>query len=426
MDIHESTNVYRNVEGDPALSDDELSYLSSSFIKEETLRRQDFEALMALTEAVVEVPEDAHPRIGELLQTLANASSGMSRSQIAELLHTTRSVLGEIDPKMEYIDHMLSEAGRFAKRLMPHMTRALRGVDTEILETFLEERQRKPYIGAKEIEAAHGSAVQWADIIRQRLSNKLDSDDIDTLVRALYEVYDDVYIGGNSGMGRGEVLYMVLADGEKPQRGDLLVPGVGELEIKGSGGRMRGVTLPVGSIKTTFKALMKMIEQEYPEIIEAKDRLPKVSPKGSSSFLSLTKKNLNEQGYPILNEVLETDERRRWFYRDLWGMYFSTLHDENYDELDKQLFEKIVESFAKGDFEKGAVAISAAQYQLYAHADGFDAMLLVDPHSFFLIHSAEDIISSGSIRKGVAPLKIDPPSIAPGDEPGAAAGLSIS
>lgn len=188
---------------------------------------------------------------------------------------------------------------------------------------------------------------------------------------------------------------------------------------------MRGVTVPVGSIKVTFKALVKMIEDKYPEIFEAQDRLPKVSAKGSSSFLSLTQANLNKGGYPVLNEILGTDERRATFYTDLWDTYFSTLH-ENYGDLDAQLLEGIVESFAKGDFEKGAVAIAAAQYQLYAAADGFDAMLLVNPHSFFLINSAGDIVSSGSIRKGAAPLKVDPPSIAPGDEPGAAAGLSIS
>ncbi len=404
---------------------DEGAELASSFMEEETLKYQEYRSLMSLAESVIEIPDGTHPRAEELIQALADAAPSMSRAQIAELFHSSREVLSEVDPKLQYVESMLSEAGRFTSRLVGPMLRALRKVDTEDLKTFLKVRAQKPYLGPAELNAAWRTDLAWEPIVRKRLARHLPEADIDTIIGALYETYEYVYIGGNSGMGLGEVLYLILSNGSKPQQGDLKVEGVGELEIKGSGGRMRGVTIPVGSTKVTFKAIMKMIESKYPEIVEAMPRLPKTSPKGSSSFLSLSQTGIDRTSYPIMNEVLGTDERRAEFYTDLWSTYFSTLH-ENHTSLDNRLLDGIIESFAMGEFETGAVAIAAAQYALYADADGFDGMILVNPYSFFLIKGPEDIIAEGSIRKGGGGLKVDPPSIAPGDEPGAAAGLSIS
>lgn len=392
-----------------------------------TENTKDYIKLMNLAEKVLELPDDVHPRMAELLQNLANAAPTMTRPQIAELMHTTRQVLAETDPKVEYINELLAEAGNFKSRLIQPMLRAWRTVDTDIIDVFIEERSKEPYLGSTELNRAWKKPLRWEPIVRSRLRGALDAVDLDTLIAALQETYNEVYVGGNSGMGKGEILYMLLCDGKKPKRGDLLVEGFGEIEIKASGGRMRGLSIPVGSNKVTFSAIERMIEKTYPEVEANRSKLPRNSAKGYSSYLSLSQANLNSKGYPVLNEILETDERRREFYTDLWSTYLST-HHENHADVPTEAMNELVESFATGNFEHGAVVLSAIQFHLYKSADGFDAMMLIDANtqSFLILMDLQDIIDIGSIRKTASTvLKIDPPSIAPGDEPGAAAGLSV-
>ncbi|MCA1806287.1 MAG: hypothetical protein LC687_00180, partial [Actinobacteria bacterium] len=340
-----------------------------------------------------------------------------------------RDVLSEADPKTDIITEMLSAAGKFQDRLLPIAMRAFRALDVKTLQTLYTSIQKRPVVGPAEIEAAIKNPVEWAPLVYQRFNKKLGEEDTAVLIQALQQVYEEVYIAGAMGMGKGESLYMILCGGEKPDRGDLKVPGVGELELKGATGRMKGVNSRLGSIETTFEAMLQMIEDYdsgYPEIVSIMDQLPPVSPKGSSSFLNPNGTNLKRASYPLINDALGSQGRRLGFYKNLWTLYFRSLHPMNYTRLPSGTIDRVANHFANGEFEEGTVVIAGAQYHLYKEVDGFDGMMLIKPSTFLVIETMEDLIEIASLGKDKNTIvQITPGSISPGNEGGSVAGLTL-
>ena len=174
----------------------------------------------------------------EIISHLQKVAPLMGKEQLVTLRHEILSLIGEEVSIMKTLDPLMSLFPKFKERLIPMFYQAFRAVDNEDLNLFLNSSQEGPIISANDLNQAKNEILAWEPFVRKRLETlSIDSDDILTIINAVGNTYE-VFVGGNAGMGKGEVQYALLCGGSKPEKGDLLVPGFGDVELKGVTGRI--------------------------------------------------------------------------------------------------------------------------------------------------------------------------------------------
>jgi hypothetical protein len=232
-----------------------------------------------------------------------------------------------------------------------------------------------------------------------------------TIINAVGNTYE-VFVGGNAGMGKGEVQYALLCGGSKPEKGDLLVPGFGDVELKGVTGRMRGVQASMSDNKEPLKLIQQYLKS-----------IPQLAPlaKSPSGSFTLKKKAENNQVYNFIKNEMEGSSGE--IIQKIFTLWVEGSYGENFKSLnpDLSLLSRIADAILRDNWLEAMACQAALQYDIYRKADGFRGILFVSPTSFFFVEEPDDLIRG--VLKGQ--LQISPASLSIKDNIGAAAGLNI-
>lgn len=364
------------------------------------------------TAAPATTASDVDTLLQDIFSRLQQASQKLTRQQITTLKHEVLTLIGDEVKIMELLDPVLNLFSTFKKELTNQLYLAFRGVDDEVLKIFLESLHTQgPIITPEILNEGKTSKVIWKDHLRERMKGIVDQEDLEALLDAMEKTFM-VYKGGNAGMGKGELQYAILCGGAKPEKGDLAIPGFGELELKGATGRLKGLRAAIGSPASAYQKIVQRYTQE-PELEALADQIKDPN--------NLTLKKRANPLYEAINAALPQD-RLLTLYEDVSRIYMETLYrtavSKGY-QLDQSLITKTAEAMASGNFDRAIAYQAATQYAIYKQADEFRGILAIDTIGFVFIEEPEDLVAAAE----TGAIIITPASMK--DTIGSAAGITV-
>ena len=355
---------------------------------------------------------DINKFLQELFVKLEQAAGTLTPQQLTTLKHEVYTLIGEDLDIMKDLETFLALFPSHRKELSSPLYLAFRSVDDKALKVFLASLKESPVITPDIVLQGRTQRIDWMPYLQQRLSSIMNEQDGAAIADAMYKSFM-VYKGGSAGMGKGELQYAILCGGSKPEKGDLAIPGFGELELKGDTGRLRGLSAPIGSPASAYKKVVARYMQE-PELQELADVMK------NANNLTLKKKP-SDPFYSQVRQILP-EERYRPLFIETTKIYMETLYrtaiNKGYS-LDQDLIVKTGNAIADGDYLRGISYQAAIQYAVYKQADGFRGIMSLDERGFVYIENPEDIVTA--VDNNI--LTVSPASMK--DTIAAAAGITI-
>ena len=356
--------------------------------------------------------QDITNLVKQIVQKLEAAAPSMSKEQLTSLKNEMLSLIGEEVNIMVYLEPLMNLFSKFKVRLQDLFYNTFRMVDDDVLKVFMESALKDPIISKEYFMSARNNIRNWQDPVVDRLNQLgIPSGDRKAILTAVGKSYN-IVAGGNAGMGKGEVQYALLCGGEKPKQGDLFVPGLGEIEIKGVVGRMRGVHANLGNNRIPDNMIKKFVNS-IPELKELHGV--------SADIFSLRKTDSRNSGWDII--IKNTGEKAKDIISQIFTLWTKGSYGDSFEVFkpDMSLIDRASDAILERNWMKAAACQAALQFDIYKKADGFMGILFVSPTRFFFAETPDDIIKGVMENK----LQITPASVSLSNNIGSAAGLNI-
>lgn len=348
-----------------------------------------------MQEKILHISDNTAPDVEALLQRLAARASSLSQEELRRL----RVLLRVSDQTRDAL--LQSFVSRFPSQFRGEIWDVLPDKLGEVSTSTLELLLNTPILTASLLSrATKQGSISWPSVVKERLlQEQVDEQEVEQTIAALRSLMS-LAPGGTGGMGAGEVVLNLLTTGQKGSVGDLVIPGIGAVEVKTNGGTLKGMRRPVGSNAQAEWNAIAVIKR-YPEVSNMLPSSILEGPGGRESKNGpLT---FNRRGFLMYSKITKVlqDKASQFYTEYLSAIFESAL----FFSVNSRYLQLAVQGLVEDDPREATAAMTAIFFDEYQKAEDFKLLILLEKtgDKLTVFSSAEDLYKK--VREGVVQVK---------------------